>query len=44
MYVKLIIVFTLQTKNFPLFWSHTPKYNIQANESLTMVEGKMINY
>ena len=38
-YAKLIIVFT-QTKNFPLFWSHTWKYNIQVNGSLIKVKGK----
>ena len=32
--------YSLKTKNFPLFWSHTLKYNIQANERLTKVKEK----
>ena len=32
--------YSLQTKTFPLFWSHAWKYNIQANEGLAKVEEK----
>ena len=34
------LYYSLQTKNFPIFWSHTWKYNILANERLTNVEEK----
>ena len=32
--------YSLQTKNFSLFWSHTWKYDIEANERLTKVKEK----
>ena len=34
------LYYSLQTNNFPLFWSHARKYNIQANEKLTKVKEK----
>ena len=37
-HAKLITIISLQTKNFPLFWRHSWKYNIQVNESLTKVK------
>ena len=43
-YGKLIIVYILQTKNFPLFWSRTWMCNIQASERLTKVKKKKINH
>ena len=35
--------YLLQNRNFPLFWSHTWMYNIQANERLTKVKEKWSN-
>ena len=32
--------YSLQMKNFPLFWSHAWKYNIQANKRLTKIKEK----
>ena len=39
-YMSDWLYYSLQTNNFPLFWSHARKYNIQANEKLTKVKEK----
>ena len=39
-YAKLVIVFTTRLSIFSLFWSHTWKYKIQANEILTKIKEK----
>ena len=35
------LYYSLQTKNFPLFWSYIWKYNIQVNKRLTKVKEKL---
>ena len=43
-YPKFIMVFTLNWEfPAPIFWSHTWKYKIQANESLTKIKEKWSN-
>ena len=37
-YMPNWLYYSLQTKKFPLFWSHTWKYNIQANKRLRRVK------
>ena len=40
-YIRNWLYYSLQTKNFPLFWSHSWKYDIQANDKLTKVKEKL---
>ena len=40
-YIRSWLYYPLQTKNFPLFWSHSWKYDIQANDKLTKVKEKL---
>ena len=39
-YMPNWLQYSLQMKNFPLFWSHAWKYNIQANKRLTKIKEK----